>query len=429
MTTKLWWAMLALAACSNGDDFQPIQSGPPGDAGTARPNNADLAIQVASPASATAGGELTYAVKVTNNGPSDAALVSVVDTLPDGALFVQASSDNGDWTCTASGAKVTCDAAALAANASSAFKIVVSVPPTVGTLASTASVSASTPDNNKSNNGSGTISTSVVAAPPSDLSITACDAAKVCNAPTTVRLGATATYALTVSNNGTTDVRTVTVVDTLPQGATFVSASGDGWTCSQAAGTVQCTQPTLGALSSAAPITLVVTAPTTPVTMTNSAKVSSIATDPNAGNNTVSTPTKVDTCSDLKVTVTADRDHVLGSTKQGCSNSDCVTYTISATNQGPDPATGVQMKMPLPDHGSSFDIGGTTWVCPQPVGSAICTLTTPLAAGDTTPTITFVWKAPNPGGFNIVAQPTMISDSTDPNLADNTAFVSTKVDP
>ena len=138
------WMRVALvgtalvSACSKGDDFEPIQSPPPPDGGgIAKPDNADLSVQLVSPASATAGSQLTYIVNVTNQGPSDAALVSVVDTLPDGATFVSASSTD-DWTCTAVDQKVTCDRGSLGAQSSSSFKIVVTVPPTVGTLTSSA---------------------------------------------------------------------------------------------------------------------------------------------------------------------------------------------------------------------------------------------------------------------------------------------------
>jgi uncharacterized repeat protein (TIGR01451 family) len=411
-----------VSACSKGDDFEPIQSPPPPDGGgIAKPDNADLSVQLVSPASATAGSQLTYIVNVTNQGPSDAALVSVVDTLPDGATFVSASSTD-DWTCTAVDQKVTCDRGSLGAQSSSSFKIVVTVPPTVGTLTSSAHVSAATLDPNAINNDSGTVSTPIAAAPPSDLSITAA-------APATVRLGQTATYALTVSNNGSPDVTNITVLDTLPAGAALVSVTGDGWTCTNTATGLKCTLPKLAGSSSAAPISIVVTAPAAPTTITNTAQVSSIAADPVTGNNSVASAIQVDTCSDLKVAITADVPEVQGTGKQGCVNNDCVTYTITATNSGPDAAPDVVVKIPLPLQGSTFDIGGTGWVCPDPAGTATCTLVAPLAAGDTTPPIAFVWKAPTPGGFNIVVRPTVTSDSTDPNAADNTAFVSTKIDP
>jgi uncharacterized repeat protein (TIGR01451 family) len=98
--------------------------------------------------------------------------------------------------------------------------------------------------------------------------------------------GAPVTYTLAVNNNGPTGASSVTVTDPLPAGSAFVSATGAGWTCGFAAGTVTCTRPTL-AVGSAPPITLTITAP--PVTqssfVSNTATVSSSTSDPNPGNN------------------------------------------------------------------------------------------------------------------------------------------------
>jgi uncharacterized repeat protein (TIGR01451 family) len=94
------------------------------------------------------------------------------------------------------------------------------------------------------------------------------------------------TYTLSVSNLGTSPANSVSVVDTLPAGSTFVSASGTGWTCNNVAGVVTCTVPTLPA--GAAPvINLTINAPAVAVggTLVNTATVSSTTTDPNPANN------------------------------------------------------------------------------------------------------------------------------------------------
>jgi uncharacterized repeat protein (TIGR01451 family) len=94
------------------------------------------------------------------------------------------------------------------------------------------------------------------------------------------------TYTLAVTNNGLSQANTVSVSDTLPAGATFVSASGTGWTCNQAAGVVTCTVPTLP-VGAAPVISLTMNAP--PVasagTLSNTATVSSATTDTNPANN------------------------------------------------------------------------------------------------------------------------------------------------
>ncbi|HSY50334.1 MAG TPA: hypothetical protein VLC46_16095 [Thermoanaerobaculia bacterium] len=94
------------------------------------------------------------------------------------------------------------------------------------------------------------------------------------------------TYTLAVSNLGPATASSVSVSDTLPAGSGFVSASGTGWTCNNVGGTVTCTLPTL-AVGAANPITLTITAPVvaSPGNLSNTATVSSSASDPNPANN------------------------------------------------------------------------------------------------------------------------------------------------
>jgi uncharacterized repeat protein (TIGR01451 family) len=114
---------------------------------------------------------------------------------------------------------------------------------------------------------------------PADLSLT-----KTASPPT-VAQGGTIDYTLTVTNNGPSQALNVTVTDTLPAGVTFVSASGTGWTCNQAAGVVTCTRPALDP-GAAPPIAIRVTAPPTgQSTLVNSATVSGTTADPSGGNN------------------------------------------------------------------------------------------------------------------------------------------------
>ncbi|MGN9789662.1 DUF11 domain-containing protein [Streptomyces sp. OZ13] len=90
--------------------------------------------------------------------------------------------------------------------------------------------------------------------------------------------GGTGTYTLTVSNAsgaGPTE-GTVTVTDTLPAGVTYSNATGNGWSCSQASGTVTCTRSDeLEPGASYPPITLTVNVtPSAACSFTNSATVS-----------------------------------------------------------------------------------------------------------------------------------------------------------
>jgi uncharacterized repeat protein (TIGR01451 family) len=95
------------------------------------------------------------------------------------------------------------------------------------------------------------------------------------------------TYTLAVSNVGPSPANTVSVTDTLPAGASFVSASGSGWTCNNVAGVVTCTVATLP-VGAAPAINLTILAPAvvSAGTLSNTATVSSSTTDTNPANNT-----------------------------------------------------------------------------------------------------------------------------------------------
>lgn len=79
-----------------------------------------LALSGSGPTSAQAGARSSYTLTVTNKGPLVATQVTVTDSLPSLAQFVSATSG-----CSASGATVTCQVAALAVNASASFTLTV----------------------------------------------------------------------------------------------------------------------------------------------------------------------------------------------------------------------------------------------------------------------------------------------------------------
>ena len=117
--------------------------------------------QSASPDPVIAGGELTYAVTATNAGVRDATGVTVTDALPGGITLLSAIPSQG--TCTGMDT-VVCDLGGLAGGGSATVTLVVR-PASAGTLTNTATVSASEPDPNTSNNAA---TTRITVSPPSD---------------------------------------------------------------------------------------------------------------------------------------------------------------------------------------------------------------------------------------------------------------------
>jgi len=113
-------------------------------------------------------------------------------------------------------------------------------------------------------------------------------------APDPVTVGSHLTYTIIATNNGPDGAITVTVIDTLPAGMTFVAATWTGastGTCSHAAGTVSCA---IGNLANAASVTItIVVTPTAAGTITNTASISGGQTDLVSGNNNASVTTTV----------------------------------------------------------------------------------------------------------------------------------------
>jgi uncharacterized repeat protein (TIGR01451 family) len=123
--------------------------------------------KVDSPDPVTGGNNLTYTITVTNAGPSNAASVSLSDTLPAGTTFVSLSSPAG-WSCItpAVGAvgAVSCSNSSLGIS-SAVFTLTVAVAPSVTTLSNTSTVSSVTSDPNTTNQ-SATAITTVAAVQP-----------------------------------------------------------------------------------------------------------------------------------------------------------------------------------------------------------------------------------------------------------------------
>jgi uncharacterized repeat protein (TIGR01451 family) len=111
----------------------------------------------------------------------------------------------------------------------------------------------------------------------------------------TLRTGENGSYTLTVTNVGQTATSgPTTVVDVLPAGLAYVSATGAGWSCSAVGQTVTCTNPNPIAPSGASSISLTVRFNTLAYPgKTNVATVSN-ATDLNAANNTAGDPAAID---------------------------------------------------------------------------------------------------------------------------------------
>jgi uncharacterized repeat protein (TIGR01451 family) len=117
---------------------------------------------------------------------------------------------------------------------------------------------------------------------------TAPDLALAGTAPSSVTPGSSVTYTLTVTNNGTAEAVGVTLTDTLPPGATFVSAAGG---VTPVSGVLTFTIGSLAA-GARASVAIVVTSTATG-TLNNQASVVGSQSDPTPGDNSVAQTTTV----------------------------------------------------------------------------------------------------------------------------------------
>ena len=217
------------------------------DNDTAITKEADLSIDKTGPATATAGGMLTYAVTVTNNGPSDASNVVVTDNLPvpsaGGSLTFKPAPDSSA-ECSEGAGVITCSLAGLPAGAginTKVFTLAFDVSANaMGTIDNPASVAADEPDPVAGNNAAA--APQVTIAKEAELTIT-----KSGNNDPVVAGSGAITYTVTVNNAGPSDATDVVVTDTLPAGVTLVSTAGD---CSEVTGVPTCTLDTITASSS-----------------------------------------------------------------------------------------------------------------------------------------------------------------------------------
>ncbi len=185
--------------------------------------SADLAVtKVADSATFTPGLQAAWTVTVVNNGPSAAAQVSLTDIAPAGLTGVAVTGPGGQLTCPAD----TCSLGDLLPGNGNAITLTVSGLLDAGfadpTLANTASVSSPTPDLATGNN-SATSTTPVVGS--ADLAVTKVGTADEVTAGTAIG------WTVTVTNNGPSAARQVTVTDPAPAGVTGLTATPSNGSC------------------------------------------------------------------------------------------------------------------------------------------------------------------------------------------------------
>ena len=159
--------------------------------------------------------------------------------------------------------------------------------------------------------------------------------------PDPVTLGNNITYTVTMTNNGPPDTTGVTLTDTLPGSATFVSASSTQGICNEVDGIVTCS---VGDLAKEDTVTVEIVVTTTAEgTITNTASVAGNTDDPNPSNNDATAATAViQSQSDPYITSFSPEDLMHGAVRaltiSGQNFVSEATVTLSRGDRGePDP--------------------------------------------------------------------------------------------
>jgi uncharacterized repeat protein (TIGR01451 family) len=228
--------------------------------------SADLVVTKSGPAAATAGGQATYSIEVTNNGPSQANNVSVGDTPPAGFTF-----NSGTAPC---GGGFACNLGTLDPGDSVQFDATFDIDPSAptGDVDNTATVTSDTPDPDAAND---TATATTTLGADADLMLTKTASTQG------VAEGDQFDYTLTVENAGPSTATGVVITDNLPPSQTLVASSG----CAEdPAGAPTCTVGTLTPGQSAV-VTLTVEAGSAVGEVINTASASSAASDSVPANN------------------------------------------------------------------------------------------------------------------------------------------------
>ena len=419
------WTIASIPAGGSVDITVPLATNPAAAAGTTVTNTASVssnetsaavtdsgsvvlspsadivASKTASLATAMAGGTLTYTVGATNSGPSNAQNVTLTDNLSTRVTYVSSSAG---CSYNAGQHRVTCTSATpLAPGTTRSSTITVRVRNTVTTNAdNTVTATTTTPDPITANNSATVL---VPVGSRADLEL-----AKTASSPTVPR-GQTVAFTLAYESLGPSDATSAQIVDTLPAGLTYVSGPTG---CGAVGQVVTCALGTL-VEGDAGTRTIVVRADTLGA-KTNSATIGSAITDGDTANNTGTAAVTVVPATDLGIAKAGPPTAPAGAD---------LPYVLTATNAGPDPATGVTITDTLP--------AGTTFKSGDPgctaAGQIVTCVVGTLASGASAVRNITAGTTLAMGDQALTNTASINGAESDPNPANDVASASTQLGP
>ncbi len=352
---------------------------------------------------AVPGQELSYSITATNLGPDTADGVVITDVVPTYLLNPTYSTTGAQgefklWT-----GSLGLESLANGVSQNIIIKGIVSQTASeVNTFDNTATVTSRTPDPVKTNN-TVTITTNV--RPSADMSIVKTATANP------VTAGTQLVYQLVVNNAGPSNAVGVTVSDTVPlESAQYSLDNGVTWTAWPASNSIS-----LGNFVPSQNAIILVRGNVPSNTTTafdNTATVTSQTPDPNQTNNTSTVTSDVRVIADVGVTKTSQL------------NGTTLTYTVNVFNAGPSNATGIVLTDTPPAVGltnTEYSINnGTSWI------AWTDQFRYDIAELENGKNSTILFRGEADLSQTIVNTANVTSVTTDPNLSNNTATVTSE---
>ncbi|WP_152926147.1 DUF7507 domain-containing protein [Microbacterium sp. GCS4] len=359
-------------------------------------HSADLRVEKTAPATGEPGSGFAYTLLVTNAGPSVARGASLRDTLPAG--FESAAV--GRPGCAVSAGTLVCDLGDLAPGAEATVRVEGRWSATAsGVVANTASVLSATPDPRTADNES---TAEVRLVPSADVSVV-----KTTTTPTLPR-GGTASFLITVRNDGPSAAAGVTVDEAVPPGLAITAAtpSAGSWSAKDARWTV-------GTLLPGASATLAVTAGTTAEGRhVNTVVASTTTPDPDPSDDRATAAVDVTPSADVSIVKT------VAETPAALNRQ--VSYTLTVANDGPSEAAAVTVADVLP--ADLLSPATTSPGCTVSGSQLTCTRPT-LAAGARFVVAVRSTLDPATAADTLSNTATVASTTADPDPADNSSTV------
>ena len=325
-------------------DTNPVSSA--SDTDTVVPLTAPSVTKTDGVTTYTPGATGTYAIVVSNAGPSDALNASVTDTLPAGVTLA------ADVTCVAAGG-ASCGTVSGTAGSSSfgavgaivpaggGAQLTFTVPVTFAAGMSAASITNTMNVTDVPSGGSASASDTDARAPQVTLSASKSDGA------TTYTPGASATYSIVVGNMGPSTAVNVGVSDPLPAGVVLAAPAGCvatiGSSCGMVAGATGAGSASLSGASIAPNGIVTLTVPVRFGAGMTAASITNTVIASDAGSGASASATDTDTRATQVAVAIGKTDGSSTYTPGGSA-----TYVVTVTNNGPSDAHAVTVGDSLP---------------------------------------------------------------------------------